>query len=75
MEWIMEIMILWLLFYRAITIENLKSTFITLDLKTADLDPYLGVYKRYFSFGNNSYKDNTKLMAQATGQGVSINSH
>jgi hypothetical protein len=42
-------------------------TFITLDLKTADLDPYLE-YTRYFSLGNNSYKDNTKLMAQATGR-------
>jgi hypothetical protein len=58
-----------LLFYRAIT-RKFEIPFITLDLKTADLDPYLGICKRYFSFGNNSYKDNTKLMAQATGQGA-----
>jgi hypothetical protein len=45
-------------------------TFITLDLKTADLALFRSICKRYFSFGNNSYKDNTKLMAQATGQGA-----
>jgi hypothetical protein len=57
-----------LLFYRAITIENLKSPFITLDLKTADLDSYLGICKRYFSL--ITVTNNTKLMAQATGQGA-----
>jgi hypothetical protein len=44
-------------------------TFITLDLKTADLDPYLYA-SATFPLADNSYKDNTKLMAQATGQGA-----
>jgi hypothetical protein len=58
-----------LLFYRAYNRKFEIPTFITLDLKTADLDPYLGIYSATFPF-NNSYKDNTKLMAQATGQGA-----
>jgi D-alanyl-D-alanine carboxypeptidase len=46
-------------------------TFITLDLKTADLDPYLGIYaSATFPLAITVTKDNTKLMAQATGQGA-----
>jgi hypothetical protein len=42
-----------------ITLENSRFRFL-----------FRNICKRYFSFGNNSYKDNTKLMAQATGQGA-----
>jgi len=46
-------------------------TFTTLDLKTEDLDAYLGVYASdTFPLAITVTKDNTKLMAQATGQGA-----
>ncbi|WP_035663568.1 serine hydrolase domain-containing protein [Flavobacterium sp. ACAM 123] len=46
-------------------------TFNTLDLKTEDLDTYLGVYaSATFPLAITVTKDNTKLMAQATGQGA-----
>jgi D-alanyl-D-alanine carboxypeptidase len=44
-------------------------TFITLELKTEDLDTYLGVYaSATFPLTVTVSKDNSKLMAQATGQ-------
>jgi CubicO group peptidase (beta-lactamase class C family) len=45
--------------------------FITLDLKTEELDPYLGEYASpTFPLAITVTKDNTRLMAQATGQGA-----
>lgn len=44
-------------------------TFTSLELKTEDLDPYLGVYaSATFPLAITVTKDNKKLMAQATGQ-------
>ena len=46
-------------------------TFTTLDLKTEDLDQYLGVYaSTAFPLAITVTKDDAKLMAQATGQGA-----
>ncbi|MFT5254566.1 MAG: D-alanyl-D-alanine carboxypeptidase [Flavobacteriales bacterium] len=46
-------------------------TFTTLDLKTEELDPYLGEYASpSFPLVITVTKDNTKLIAQATGQGA-----